>query len=381
LDPDFISMDILYIGFDVEGIGGIATYSRHQVRALRDLGHAVYVLSVDKQPKIFAPGCADRHVPFSDRARVVAHLARAVAFPARRFDVVMLNHVYLGMFGLIARALRGTPYTLNVYNIDILVRLPALREFAFNRANLVIADCRYTIDNLPQFHSRVPATGLLYDPVDIGFFRPIPKPEARRELERRFSLETLDGRFVAVTVAHMAGAPNNNKGHRQTIEALRQLADPRFLYLIVGEGPDRPEIEAHVREHGVGAQVKFLGLVPQDTLPYLYAGADAAILVARGGLGLGEAVPLGLIEAAACGTAFICGNEDGSVEAIDPRRPNGFAIDPARADQLAARLRQLAADPALAARMGRNGEAVVADTFCYEKFVAQQGALLRRVMT
>lgn len=372
-------MDILYIGFDVEGVGGIATYSRHQVRALRELGHTVYVLSVDKQPKIFSPGYADRHIPFSNRLSVVAQLVRAVAFPARRFDIVVLNHVYLGMFGLMARTVRGTPYTLNVYNIDILVRLPALREFAFNRANLVIADCRYTIDNLSQFHSRVPVTGLLYDPVDTGFFRPIPKPEARREIERRFPVDSLAGKFVAVTVAHMAGPPNNNKGHRQTIEALRQLNDPRYLYLIVGEGPDRPAIEAHVRAHGVEHQVKFLGLVPQDTLPSLYAGSDVAILISKGGPGLGEAVPLGLIEASSTGTAFICGNEDGSIEAIDARRPNGFAIDPVSIEQLASRLRQLADDPALAASMGRNGEAVVADTFCYEKFTTQQGALLRRM--
>ncbi len=371
-------MDILYLGFDVEGVGGIATYSRHQVRALRTLGHAVYVLSLDKQGKIFAPGYADRHVAFGGRGQVVSDLLRAVALPAKRYDVVMLNHVYLGMFGLVARVLRGTPYTLNVYNIDILTGLPTLREFAFSRANLVIADCQYTIDNLPKFHARVPATGLLYDPVDTSFFRPIPKPEARRELETRFALGSLHGRFVAVTVAHMAGPPNNNKGHRQTIEALRQLNDPRFLYLIVGEGPDRPAIEAHVREHGVGEQVKFLGLVPQDALPYLYAGADAAILVARGGPGLGEAVPLGLIEAASCATAFICGNEDGSVEAIDPKRPNGLAIDPARPDELAAKLRQLADDPALCARMGENGHAVVRDLFAFDKFTEQQDKLLRR---
>ena len=41
-------MDILYIGFDIEGVGGIATYSRYQIRALRELGHEVFVLSVDK---------------------------------------------------------------------------------------------------------------------------------------------------------------------------------------------------------------------------------------------------------------------------------------------------------------------------------------------
>lgn len=372
-------MNILYLGFDVEGVGGIATYSRHQVRALRELGHQVHVLSVDKQDKIFASGYADRHIPFASRAGVVAALTRAVGAPEQRFDLVVLNHVYLAMFGRLARALRGSPYIINTYNIDILVKLPALREYAFAGADLVIADCRYTIDNLPKFHRRVPPTGLLYDPVDVGFFRPIPKTEARAEIARRFEVGDLHGRFVIVTVAHMAGPPNNNKGHRQTVEALRQLSDPRFLYLIVGAGPDRPAIETHIRDHGVGSQVKFLGLVDQDALPALYAGADAAVLVAKGGPGLGEAVPLGLIEASACGTAFVCGNEDGSVEAIDSQQPNGFAIDPASSEELAARLRQLADDPALCLEMGRRGKAMVDRVFRYEKFVEQQGRLLHQV--
>jgi glycosyltransferase involved in cell wall biosynthesis len=371
-------MNILYIGFDVEGVGGIATYTRHQLRALRELGYRVDVLSVDKQDRIFAPGHAGRHIPFGSRFGVVAALLGAVLRPAQPYDLVFTNHVYLAMFGRIARALRGTPYVFNVYNVDILTRLPALREYAFNKADLVIADCQYTIDSLPQFHAQVPPTGLLYDPVDTGFFRPIDKAEARREVERRFGLSELDRRTIAVTVAHMAGQPNNNKGHRQTIEALRQLNDPRFLYLIVGAGPDRPAIEEHIRLHGVESQVKFLGLVDQDALPYLYACADAAILVAKGGPGLGEAVPLGLIEASACGTAFVCGNEDGSVEAIDRANPNGFAIDPSRADALAACLRRFADEPGLAIEMGRNGVAMVDRVFKFERFVEQQGKLLRR---
>lgn len=372
-------MHVLYLGFDVEGVGGIATYSRHQVRALRDLGHRVHVVSVDKQDKVFAAGYADRHIPFASRAGVVTALARTVAAPPQPIDLVMLNHVYLGMFGRLARWRHGCPYIINTYNIDILARLPALREYAFAGADLVIADCRYTIEHMPRFHARVPPTGLLYDPVDVDFFRPIPKPDARADISRRFALADLERRFLIVTVAHMAGPPNNNKGHRQTIEALRQLADPRFLYLIVGAGPDRPAIEAHIHDQGVGEQVKFLGLVDQAALPSLYAGADVAVLVAKGGPGLGEAVPLGLIEASACGTAFVCGNEDGSVEAIDAQQPNGFAIDPARPDELAARLRQLADDPALCAEMGRHGKAMVDRVFRYEKFVEQQDRLLRQV--
>jgi len=60
--------------------------------------------------------------------------------------------------------------------------------------------------------------------------------------------------------------------------------------------------------------------------------------------------------------------------------PNGIAIDPGRSEELAARLRQFADDPALVETMGRNGEAVVRDTFAYDKFVAHQRELLSRAM-
>jgi len=368
-------MKLLYIGFDIEGVGGIATYSRHQVRALKALGHDVFALSIDKQERVGERGLADRRLPFASKASAVARALGVMA--GRRFDAVILNHVYLAGLGLAAKRLRGAPYALNVYNIDILCPLPALREYAFARADLVIADCAFTLREMPRFHARVPPTGLLYDPVDTAFFRPAPRAMARDEIQRRFAID-LAGKFALVTVAHMAGPPNNTKGHRQAIEALARLADPRFVYLVVGEGPDRPAIEAHARAHGVEGRVHFAGLVPQDSLPACYAAADVAILIARGGPGLGEAVPLGLIEAAACAVPFVCGNEDGSVEAIDAARPNGVAIDPADVGALVETLRALDADPARREAMGANGKRVVDDVFAFDKFAAQQGRLIER---
>lgn len=370
-------MKIFYAGFDIEGVGGIATYSRHQVRALKALGCDVFALSIDKQDKFAERGLVDRRFSFDSKASAVVRALAAMA--GREFDAVMVNHVYLAGLGLAAKRLRRTPYALNVYNIDILCPLPRWREYAFSRADLVMADCRYTIEHMPAYHPQIPPTGLLYDPVDVAFFRPIPTPAARAEVMRRFpAIGDIANRFVCVTVAHMAGPPNNNKGHRQTIEALARMKDPRFLYLVVGDGPDRAAIDAHVRAHGVENQVFLTGLVPQDALPFLYACADAAILIAKGGPGLGEAVPLGLLEAAAAGVPFICGNEDGSVEAIDPARPNGIAIPPADIDALVAALRRLAGDETARRAMGVNGKHVVDDVFRFEKFVEVQGELLAR---
>lgn len=366
-------MRILYIGFDVEGVGGIATYSRYQIRALKDLGHDLTVLSVDKQDERtrITGGLADHRLPFKDKYRASAAVLGFLARRPRAFDATVINHVFLAGFGLAYRSLGGAPYVLNVYNIDILGRLPRLREMAFARADLVIADCRLTIERMPRFHARVPPAVLLYDPVDVEFFHPHSKPAARAEIERRFGLGDLSERFVLTTVASLLLPPN--KGHRQTMDALAQLADSRFIYVVVGDGPDRAALEAYARERGVADQVRFLGLVDQQALPWFYSAADVAILVARGGPGQGEAVPLGLIEASACATAFVCGNEDGSPEAIDPARPNGIAIDPHRPEELAAILRRLADDGQACTAMGANGRQMAIDTFAFPRFTRQLG--------
>ena len=369
-------MNILYIGFDIEGVGGIATYSRYQVRALRDLGHRLFAVSLNKQDVSIERGFADRHIAFGNKYRALLNFLRVLRERSGSFDTVVINHVYLAPFGWLARLMTGAPYVVNVYNIDILTGLTAPREFAFGRADLVLADCQYTIDRLSNFHRRVPPTGLLYDPVDTGFFRPIARDGARKEVERRFDLKGLADRFIVTTVAFMGDPPN--KGHHQTIDALRELNDPRSLYLVVGDGPMRLQIEDHARQAGVASQVAFLGLVEQSALPFLYNAGDVTVLVSRGGPGLGEAVPLGLIEAAACGVPFICGNQDGSIEAISPTHPNGFAIDPDSAGQLAARLRELADNPEKRAAMGANGKRFVDEVFTYPKFVERQGDLLVR---
>jgi len=369
-------MRILYLGFDIEGVGGIATYSRYQIRALKRLGHSVTVVSLNKTDIRGAERVVDRHLPFGSRGAAIANGLRVALGARGKADLVMVNHVFLAGFALALKTVSGTPYVINVYNIDILTRLPRLRETAFARADLVIADCQYTIDHLPTYHPVVPPTGLLYDPVDTQAFRPQPRAQARAAVAAQFGFPDLSNRFLAVTVAAMLEPPN--KGHRQTIDALARLDDPRFAYLVVGDGPDRKAILAYAEERGVADRLFLTGRAPQEWLPALYSAADVAILVARGGPGWGEAVPLGLIEASACGVPFICGNEDGSIEALDPAKPNGIAIPPLDIEALADALTDLAAAPERTEAMGRNGIAVVADRFVFERFVEQQGRLLEQ---
>jgi glycosyltransferase involved in cell wall biosynthesis len=370
-------MRILFLGFDIEGYGGIATYSRYQIAALKRLGHALEIVSIDKQDSApLAPGIAHRKLPFESRLKAARTLLREAIAARGRFDLVMLNHVYLAALGWLVKKTSGTPFTVNVYNIDILAKLPRFREAAFQAADLVIADCNYTIDWMPKYRATVPPTGLLYDPVDVNFFKPMDKRAARGELAAAYGWTDLDGKFVMTTVAAMLLPPN--KGQRQTMDAMAKLADKRLVYLIVGSGPDRDALESHAHERGLGDRVRFTGRAPQAMLPVLYAAADLATLIARGGPGWGEAVPLGLIEAASCGTAFLCGNEDGSPEAIRAEDPCGFALPPLDIDAIAGAIATLANDPALCAKMGQAGIRTAEKVFAFERYVEQQGRLLER---
>lgn len=370
-------MRILFLGFDIEGYGGIATYSRYQIEALKRLGHETEIVSIDKQDGTpLVPGLAHRKLPFETRLKAVRTLLRE-AFAARgRYDLVMLNHVYLAGLGWLVKKISGTPFTVNVYNIDILTKLPALREAAFQAADLAIADCQYTIDWMPKYRSKMPPTGLLYDPVDVAFFKPMDRNAARAELAGAYGWTDLSDKFVMTTVAAMLLPPN--KGQRQTMDAMAKLADKRLVYVIVGSGPDRADMEAYAKDRGLGGQVRFTGRAPQAQLPVLYAAADLATLIARGGPGWGEAVPLGLIEAASCGTAFLCGNEDGSPEAILADDPCGFALPPLDIDKVADAIAKLSNDPALCAKMGAAGIRTVEKVFAFERYVEQQGRLLER---
>ncbi|HJS33564.1 MAG TPA: glycosyltransferase family 4 protein [Alphaproteobacteria bacterium] len=361
-------MDILYIGFDIEGVGTFANYCRHQIRALQKLGHATFVVSLEteNEDRRVVPRLADLRMPCLGNDRSARAMVRFFAAHRGRFDLAILNHVDLAGYGLGYKVISGSPYAINAYSEAGLRKLSLPKEFALSRAGLIIANCRRTVDRLPEFHRRMPAVGLLPDPFDVATFRPIAKDAARAHIEQRYGSGPLADRFVITTVASLSLPPS--KGHRQTIDALAVLRHRRYLYLVGGDGPDNDAIATYAAERGVTGQVCMLGLIDQDDLPKLYSASDIAVSLGSDVLELNESAPLGLVEAAACGVPFVCASQGGAVEMISRARPYGIAIDPAKPDQLAVILQQLADSPGALKAMGENGRSVVEATFSFDKF-------------
>ena len=122
----------------------------------------------------------------------------------------------------------------------------------------------------------------------------------------------LSGAKVVLTLSRIDKA-DAYKGHDRVIEAMAEVrrAEPEALYVVVGDGDGRADLEALAKRQGAGDAVRFLGRLNDDDVLALYRSADAFVMPS-----MKEGFGIVFVEAAACGLPVIAGNRDGSVDAL-----------------------------------------------------------------
>ena len=181
----------------------------------------------------------------------------------------------------------------------------------------------------------------------------------------RASLATPEG----VPLALALGRLHPNKGFDMLLAALA-LAPAIHLWL-AGEGDLRASLERQARALGITERVRFLGW-REDTAA-LMAAADFVVVPSR-------REPLGnvVIEAWAAGVAVVAAASEGPGALITDDQTGLLApVDDARA--LAAAMRRLAEDKALAARLAAAGRAAYDAEFSETRVVALYRDFLERV--
>ena len=126
---------------------------------------------------------------------------------------------------------------------------------------------------------------------------------------------------------------------------------------MVGEGEERPALEAAIAAAGLTDQVLLLGRQPRDRIAELLGEADVVVqpsIVLPSGKT--EGIPVALMEALASGVPVVATAVSGVPELVEDG-VTGRLVPPGDADALADALVDLQRDPALAAaaRGGRPG--------------------------
>lgn len=181
--------------------------------------------------------------------------------------------------------------------------------------------------------------------VDLGHFRPRPEAAA---LRARLGL---GDRFVV----GWSGSFRGFHGLDQALESMALLQDerPEIALLLIGDGLQRPRLEARARELGLRS-VRFIGAVPYEDMPAHLSACDAGLVLAPAA-GAFHYSPVKLREYMACGLPVVA-HAAGELESVLRDRVDALVVPRGSPAALAAALRELATDPALAARLGAHSE-------------------------
>ena len=298
-----------------------------------------------------------------DVFRARRNLGRLVRQPR---TIVAIHYVH---GGLIATAMRGLhPIVLHAWGHDVaavptgpLGRLYAWQEGAlFRRADAVTATGEY-LASVTRARFGVGATVVPFG-VDTALFHPAPGGStALRGVEE----QPLRIGFVKWLQARY--------GVQDLVEALGLLADIRFEATLVGDGPDRPSLEARVAELGLGERVRFLGNRPHSEIPGLMRGFDVFAMPSHEeGWGVAAA------EASATGIPVVA-TRFGGIPEIVVDGQTGLLVPPSDPSALAAAIRRLAGDRDLRLALGQAGRARVESLFSWQRCVDLMESLYRDV--
>ena len=134
-------------------------------------------------------------------------------------------------------------------------------------------------------------------------------------------------------------------------------AEPSVHFLLIGDGIWREKLAAEAAVLGLGDRFHFAGLIAPDDVPRYLASADILWH-----LSLHEGLPRSAVQALGCGKPVIGFRLDGTPEAVIDGK-TGYCVECGDTEAVAERTLAILRDPALAAKMGENGRAFVAERF------------------
>jgi glycosyltransferase involved in cell wall biosynthesis len=277
-----------------------------------------------------------------------APLAGALRRLRRRFAFDLVHaHNAVPAGEAVRRARLDVPTVVSVHGGDVLhtarrgPRGRAAVERALGAARLTLANSG-GIERLAAEHG-AGATRVVHLGAEVD---DAPRPEG--------------GAPLLVTVGHLVA----RKRHADVIEALAALAPshPELRYLVIGDGPERPALEALARRLGVADRVEMRGqLAPHAALVEM---RRASLFVMPS---TDEALGVAYLEAMGSGVPALAARGEPGPEDIAAAGPGLELVAARDTEALAARIAELLADPARLRGLGDQARRTVAAQFSWER--------------
>jgi len=270
----------------------------------------------------------------------------------RGVDILHTHEFFMNTLGLVASRLTGVPLVATVHGKNyyadrarrrIVYRL--VGRFAGRLVTVSEDNRRFLAERVGIPHSRVQ---VIPNGIPLDEKAPEPKVSALRS-----SLGLDHHNQVVGTVGSLYPV----KGHKYLIDGachvLRRF--PNAVFLIVGRGGLREELEAHAERLGIASHLRFLG--HREDVRDLLSVCDVFVLPS-----LSEGMPLALLEAMAAGVPAVATRVGGVGEVVENRK-TGLLVSPGDSHALAENILTLLENRPLARELGEAARQMVGRRF------------------
>jgi phosphatidyl-myo-inositol dimannoside synthase len=320
------------------GHGGIAQYNRDFLSALARCDRVGDVIVLPRRTatsvSTLPPGVRQLRPVESKLGYSLSTLWTAMT--QQPIEVVFCGHLNMAPLAAGICRVLNAPLWLQVHGIEVFWHEPsALKRQSVQSARIVTAVSRHTRRRLLHWVGIDPARVKVLPNTVNPQYQPGPKPAYL--IDRHAA----GGKKVLLTVSRL-DSRERYKGHDRIIRTLPRVLQqhPDTIYLIVGDGDDRPRLESLAVECGVAKHVQFAGLVPPEELPHYFRLADVFVLPSTG-----EGFGIVFLEALATGVRVIGGSQDGSRDALCDGAV-GTLVNPENAEELTSAILAALDDPA-----------------------------------
>lgn len=291
---------------------------------------------------------------------------------AGSIDLIHAHLTYAAIFGLLAGRITGRPCLVTLHTAPpnprwsrSYLRERLLCALIGRWGNGAVAVSDWVREAYAPYLGAAKLT-VVHNGVELEAFA---VAEGAREATRA-ALGLAPGTRAVLTVSVL----REGKGLDVLLRAATAVATqvPEAVFLVAGDGPLRPALEAAARSAGLAERVRWLGF--RRDVPQLLAAADLFLLPS-----LEDAFPTALLEAMAAGRAVVATRAGGIPEIVEHGR-TGRLVAPADAPALALAVAELLLRGEERAAMGEAGRRRVRRDFSTTAWRERLTALYEAVL-
>jgi glycosyltransferase involved in cell wall biosynthesis len=301
--------------------------------------------------------------------RVIPRLVRTMR--SGKFDIVHTHMFASNFLGRLAALLAGV--SVIVSTVQLIAEREKWWEILLDRAlqlktGMMITSSQAVRRSFIERGIREDKITTIYNGIDFSRFDGIDRVEARNRIRPELGLE--DSTFLVGTVARLQRV----KGVECLIEAANYIVEsvPDARFLIVGDGPQKAELEYRIKQLDLSSRFIFAGT--RGDVPAILSALDLFVLPS-----LSEALGIAVIEALLMRVPVVATNVGGVPEVVK-NRETGLLVPPKDPIRLGEAIAYVYSNRDRAIAMARAGERRVRGMFEISRLARKQVELYEMLL-